>query len=47
MAQLIRPWTLNREVLILNLQTAAVVALGKAFYPDCLVPQKGLVYLVH
>ena len=42
MAQRIRPWTLNREVPSSNLLAAAVVPLGKALYPHCLVPQKGL-----
>ena len=42
MAQWIRPWTLNREVPGSNLQAVAVVSLGKALYPHCLVPQKGL-----
>ena len=37
-----RPQTLNREVLGSNLLAAAVVFLGKALYPHCLVPQKGL-----
>ena len=41
-AQWIRPQTLNREVPGLNLLAAAVVPLGKALYPDCLVPLKGL-----
>ena len=41
-AQWIRPWTLNREVPGSNLQAAAVVPLGKALYPHCLVPRKGL-----
>ena len=40
-AQKIRPWTLNREVPGLNLLAVAVVPLGKALYPDCLVPRKG------
>ena len=42
MAQWIKPQTLNREVLSLNLLAAAVVPLGKALYPHCLVPRKGL-----
>ena len=42
MAQWIRPWTLNREVPGLNLLAAAVVPLGKALHPHCLVPRKGL-----
>ena len=42
MAQWIRPWTLDREIHGSNLQAAAVVPLGKALYPDCLVPRKGL-----
>ena len=37
MAQWIRPWTLNREVPSSNLLAAAVVPLGKALYPHCLV----------
>ena len=43
MAQWIRPWTLNRVVPGLNLLAAAVVPLGKAPYPHCIVPQKGLI----
>ena len=43
MAQWIRPWTLNHEVPGSNLLAAAVpVSMGKALYPHCLVPQKGL-----
>ena len=42
MAQWIRPRTLNSEVPGSNLLAAAVVPLGKAFYPHCLVPRKGL-----
>ena len=42
MAQWIRLRTLNREVPGSNLLTAAVVPLGKALYPHCLVPRKGL-----
>ena len=42
MAQWIRPWTLNREVPGSNLLAAAVVPLGKALYPHCLVLWKGL-----
>ena len=42
MAQWISPWALNREVPGSNLLTAAVVLLGKALYPQCLVPRKGL-----
>ena len=42
MAQWIRPRTLNHEDSGLNLLAAAVVPLGKALYPHCLVPQKGL-----
>ena len=41
-AQWIRPQTLNREVPSSNLQGVAVVPFGKALYPHCLVPQKGL-----
>ena len=44
MAQWIRPHTLNREVpvpICWHL-AAAVVPLGKALYPHCLVPRKGL-----
>ena len=41
-AQWIRPRTLNREVPSLNLLAAAVVPWGKALYPHCLVPRKGL-----
>ena len=39
---IIRPQTLNREVSGLNLLAAALVPLGKALYPHCLVPQRGL-----
>ena len=46
MAQWIRPRTLNREVPGSNLLAAAVVPLGKALYPHCLVPRKGLKPLV-
>ena len=42
MAQWIRPLTLNHEVTGSNLLAAAVVPLGKALYPHCLVPRKGL-----
>ena len=42
MAQWIRPRTLNCEVHGLNLLAAAVVPLGKALYPPCLVPRKVL-----
>ena len=42
MAQWIRPWTLNGEVPGLNLLAAAVVPLGMALYPHCLVHRKGL-----
>ena len=42
MAQWTRPQTFNREVPGLNLLAAAVVPLGKALYPHCLVPRKGL-----
>ena len=38
----LRPQTLNCEVPGSNLQAAAVVPLGKALYPHCLVPRKGL-----
>ena len=41
-AQWIRPRTLNGEVPNSNLLAAAVVPLGKALYPQCLVPRKGL-----
>ena len=41
-AQWIRPRTLNGEVPSSNLLAAAVVPLGKALYPHCLVPRKGL-----
>ena len=40
--QWIRPQTLHHEVPGSNLLAAAVVPLGKAFYPNCLVPQNGL-----
>ena len=42
MAQWIRPRTLNREVPGSNLLKEAVVPFGKALYPHCLVPRKGL-----
>ena len=42
MAQWLRPQTLNHEVPNLNLLAAAVVPLGKALYPHCLVLWKGL-----
>ena len=42
MAQWIRPRTLNREVPGSNLLATAVVPFGKALYPHCLVPRKGL-----
>ena len=42
MAQWIRPWTLNCEFSGSDLLAVAVVPLGKALYPHCLVPQKGL-----
>ena len=42
LAQWIRPQTLSHEVPGLNLLAAAVVLLGKALYPHCLVPWKGL-----
>ena len=42
MAQLIRLQTLKREVPGSNLLAAAGVPLGKALYPHCLVPWKGL-----
>ena len=38
----IRPQTLNCEVHGSNLLAAAVVSLGKALIPHCLVPQIGL-----
>ena len=41
-AQWIRPQTLNLEVPGSNLLAAAAVSLGKALYPHCLVPWKGL-----
>ena len=40
-AQWIRPRTLNSEVPSSNLLAAAVVPLGKALFPHCLVPRKG------
>ena len=40
-AQWIRPRILNREVPGSKLLAAALVPLGKALYPHCLVPQKG------
>ena len=42
MAKWIRPWNINREVPGSNLLAAVVMPLGKALYPHCLVPQKGL-----
>ena len=42
MAQWIRLRTVNREVPSSILLAAAVVSLGKALYPHCLVPRKGL-----
>ena len=41
MVQWIRPLTLNHEVPCSKLLAAAVVPLGKALYPHCLVPRKG------
>ena len=41
-AQWIRPRTLNREVPGSNILAAAVVPLGKALYPHCLVLRKWL-----
>ena len=41
-AQWIRPRTLNYEAPILNMLAEAVVPFGKAVYPHCLVPRKGL-----
>ena len=41
-AQWTRPQTLGCEVPGSNLLVAAVVPLGKALYPHCLVPRKGL-----
>ena len=40
-AQWIRPQTLNHAVPGSNPLAAAVVPLGKALYPHCLVPRKG------
>ena len=37
-AQWIRPQTLSHEVSGLNLLAVAVVPLGKALYPHCLMP---------
>ena len=42
MAHWIRPQILNCEVPGLNLLAVAVVPLGKALYPHCLVPRKRL-----
>ena len=42
MAQWINPRNLNREVPGSNLLAAAVVPLGKALNPHCLVSRKGL-----
>ena len=41
MAQWIRPQTRNREVPGSDLLAAAVVPLGRACYPLCVVPRKG------
>ena len=41
-AQQIRPQTLNCELSSSNMLAAAVVPLGKALYPHCLVPWRGL-----
>ena len=41
-AQWMRQQILNHEVPSLNLLAVAVVPLGKALYPHCLVPRKGL-----
>ena len=41
-AQWIRPRTLNREVPGSDVLAATVVPLGKARYPNCPVPRKGL-----
>ena len=41
-AQWIRPRTSSCDVPSSNLPVAAVVPLGKALYPHCLVPRKGL-----
>ena len=42
MAQWVRPRTLNCEVPCSNLLAAVVMPLGKALYPHCLAPRKGL-----
>ena len=42
MAQWIRPRTLNRELPGSNLLAVAVVPLGNALNPHCLVPRMGL-----
>ena len=42
MAQWIRQQTLKREVSGSNLLAVVVGPLGKALYPLCLVPRKGL-----
>ena len=42
MAQRIIPRTLNRKVPSSNLLAAAVVSIGNALCPHCLVPRKGL-----
>ena len=42
MAQWVRSQTLSCEVPGSNLLAAAVVPLGMALYPHCLVPRKGL-----
>ena len=41
MAQWIRPRTHEHEVPV-QISAAAVVPFGKALYPHCLVPRKGL-----
>ena len=46
MAQWTRPQTLNHEDHGSNPLAASEVPLGKALYPHCLVPQKGLKVMV-
>ena len=42
MIQWVKPWSLNQEAPSMNPSAVAVVPLGKALYPHCLVPRKGL-----
>ena len=42
LAEWIEMWTFLQEVFCTNLPAATVESLGKALYPHCPVPQKGL-----